>query len=58
MTSDGLSESFVGLREPFIDMNGSNLVVLCQPERILFWLKREIVSLTGHCVASEGSVLA
>ena len=40
MTSDGLSQSFVGLREPFIDMNGSHLVVLCQSEMIIFRPRR------------------
>ena len=43
-TSDGLSESFVGLREPFIDISGSHLVVLCQPEMILLRPKRGL----GH----------
>ena len=50
MTSDGLGESFVSLREPFIDMNGSYLLVLCQPEMILFRffrIKRGHVSLRG-----------
>ena len=57
MTSAALGESFVGIREPFIDKNGSHLVVLCQPEMILFRLKRGHVSLRGLCVASEGSML-
>ena len=43
LASDSLSESSVRLREPFIDMNGSFLVVLCQPERTLRFL-------SGLCV--------
>ena len=58
LTSDGLSETFVGLREPFIDMNGSRLMVLYQPEMILFGPRGGHVSLRGPFVASEGSVLA
>ena len=55
MTSDGLSVSFVVLRDPVIDMNGSHLVVLCQPEMIFFRLKRGHASLRGLRVASVGS---
>ena len=54
-----LSEPFVDLRESIIDLDGSRLIVLCQPEKILFRSKRAgSVDLRGPCVASEGSVLA
>ena len=44
-------EFIVDLREPFIDLNGSRLVVLCQPEKILFRPNRAgSVDLRGPCV--------
>ena len=59
LTWDGLSESFVDLGEFFIDLNVSRLVVLCQPEKILFRPKMaDSVDLRGPCVGLRGLCLA
>ena len=62
LTYDGLSESLVDLREHFIDPNGLRLVVLRQPQKILFRpnsagsvdLRRPCVGLRGLCVGLIG----
>ena len=55
LTSDGLSEFFVDMREHFIDLNGLRLVVLCRPEKIFFWPKRAgSVDHRGSCVGLRG----
>ena len=64
MTQDGLSESFVSPREPFIDLSGQCFVVLFQAERIFFrpktgsvGLRRAFVGLLGLCDGLRGPSL-